>query len=39
MLNCFAYIGHDGLMDFSINEQFNNTDGVTRDAIHAGLYQ
>ncbi len=28
-----AYIGHDGLMDFSLHENFNNTDGITRDAI------
>lgn len=28
-----AYIGHDGLMDFSLTENFNNTDGKTRDAI------
>lgn len=28
-----AYIGHDGLMDFQLNESFNNTDNVKRDAI------
>lgn len=28
-----AYIGHDGLMDFSLHENFDNTDGITRDAI------
>jgi hypothetical protein len=28
-----AYIGHDGLMDFRLTERFQNTDGVTRDAI------
>lgn len=28
-----SYIGHDGLMDFRINEKFENTDGRSRDAI------
>lgn len=28
-----AYIGHDGLMDFSLSESFQNTDGKKRDAI------
>ncbi|THU32553.1 hypothetical protein FAM09_27410 [Niastella caeni] len=28
-----AYIGHDGLMDFSLNQRFQNTDSLTRDAI------
>ncbi|WP_211316495.1 hypothetical protein U0035_09830 [Niabella yanshanensis] len=28
-----AYIGHDGLMDFNLNESFQNTDGKKRDAI------
>lgn len=28
-----AYIGHDGLMDFSLTESFDNTDGKVRDAI------
>lgn len=28
-----AYIGHDGLMDFSLSDNFGNTDGRTRDAI------
>lgn len=28
-----AYIGHDGLMDFSITDNFNNADNKTRDAI------
>jgi hypothetical protein len=28
-----AYIGHDGLMDFALNEKFENTDNKTRDAI------
>lgn len=28
-----AYIGHDGLMDFSLSEQFTNTDNKERDAI------
>lgn len=26
-----AYIGHDGLMDFQLNETFNNTDKIKRD--------
>ena len=28
-----AYIGHNGLMDFQINENFSNVDGKQRDAI------
>lgn len=28
-----AYIGHDGLMDFSLDKAFENTDGKKRDAI------
>jgi hypothetical protein len=28
-----AYIGHDGLMDFSLPEKFNNRDAKKRDAI------
>ncbi|MCZ4243258.1 hypothetical protein [Pedobacter punctiformis] len=28
-----AYIGHDGLMDFQLNESFANVDGQKRDAI------
>lgn len=28
-----AYVGHDGLMDFSLNEKFINTDNKKRDAI------
>ncbi|BAV05555.1 hypothetical protein SAMN05421788_108306 [Filimonas lacunae] len=28
-----AYIGHDGLMDFRLNQHFQNTDSVKRDAI------
>ena len=28
-----AYIGHDGLMDFVLNEKFINTDGKTRDVF------
>jgi len=28
-----AYIGHDGLMDFQLNENFSNIDGKQRDAI------
>ncbi|MBO9636104.1 MAG: hypothetical protein J7578_23575 [Chitinophagaceae bacterium] len=28
-----AYIGHDGLMDFSLDERFQHTDSLKRDAI------
>ncbi len=28
-----AYIGHDGLMDFTLSNDYNNADGKTRDAI------
>lgn len=28
-----SYIGHDGLMDFSLDENFDNADGQVRDAI------
>ena len=28
-----AYIGHDGLMDFQLEENFENKDGLQRDAI------
>lgn len=28
-----CYIGHDGLMDFNLNKNFNNRDGQIRDAI------
>jgi len=28
-----AYIGHDGLMDFSLQENFSNADNRQRDAI------
>lgn len=28
-----AYIGHDGLMDFSLQERYQNTDNLKRDAI------
>jgi hypothetical protein len=28
-----AYIGHDGLMDFDLDEDYKNTDGTQRDAI------
>jgi hypothetical protein len=33
-----SYIGHDGLMDFSINEEYKNTDGKKRDAIILACY-
>ncbi len=33
-----AYIGHDGLMDFSLNQTFKNTDGITRDVIILACY-
>lgn len=28
-----SYTGHDGLMDFSLNEKFENVDGKKRDAV------
>jgi hypothetical protein len=28
-----AYIGHDGLMDFNLHNEFKNADGKTRDCI------
>lgn len=28
-----AYIGHDGLMDFTLNESFESADSIKRDAI------
>ncbi len=28
-----AYIGHDGLMDFSLHDKFKNADGIKRDCI------
>lgn len=31
--NLIAYIGHDGLMDFKLNEQYNNLDNKIRKAI------
>jgi len=31
--NLIAYIGHDGLMDFNLDESFINSDGKKRDAI------
>lgn len=33
-----AYIGHDGLMDFSLQEEFINTDNKTRDIIILACY-
>lgn len=33
-----SYIGHDGLMDFSLSEKFTNQDGVNRDAIILACY-
>jgi hypothetical protein len=33
-----AYIGHDGLMDFELNETFENTDKVKRDVIILACY-
>lgn len=33
-----AYIGHDGLMDFSIKEEFENMDNVKRDVIILACY-
>lgn len=31
--NLIAYVGHDGLMDFQLNELVTNADGRTRDCI------
>lgn len=33
-----SYIGHDGLMDFSLTEPFTNTDGQARNAIILACY-
>ncbi len=33
-----AYTGHDGLMDFSLEESFKNADGKKRDAIILACY-
>ncbi|MCP9752711.1 hypothetical protein EGI32_17290 [Ferruginibacter sp. HRS2-29] len=33
-----AYVGHDGLMDFRLADEFNNTDGKKRDAIMLACY-
>lgn len=33
-----AYTGHDGLMDFSLEENFKNADGKKRDAIILACY-
>jgi hypothetical protein len=33
-----AYIGHDGLMDFQINETYQNTDNKKRDVIILACY-
>ena len=33
-----SYIGHDGLMDFSLTQKFANTDGKTRDAVILACY-
>jgi hypothetical protein len=33
-----AYIGHDGLMDFQLSENFENTDGIKRDVIILACY-
>lgn len=31
--NLLSYIGHDGLMDFSVGSDYKNADGKTRDCI------
>lgn len=36
--NLMAYIGHDGLMDFQLNEKFINTDQKKRDVIILACY-
>ncbi|MBC7937008.1 MAG: hypothetical protein H7Y86_16795 [Rhizobacter sp.] len=33
-----SYIGHDGLMDFSLTEKFINEDGKVRDAVILACY-
>ena len=33
-----AYVGHDGLMDFQLNESFENTDQQKRDVIILACY-
>ena len=33
-----AYIGHDGLMDFQLDETFNNADNRKRDAVILACY-
>lgn len=33
-----SYIGHDGLMDFTLHESFQNADGNSRDAIILACY-
>lgn len=33
-----AYIGHDGLMDFNLDDKFINTDGKKRDVIILACY-
>lgn len=33
-----SYIGHDGLMDFTLSEQFENKDNLKRDAIVLACY-
>ncbi len=33
-----SYIGHDGLMDFELDESFKNTDGKKRDIIILACY-
>jgi hypothetical protein len=33
-----AYIGHDGLMEFEISEEFKNSDGKKRDVIILACY-
>lgn len=36
--NLLAYIGHDGLMDFQITENYQNTDNKKRDVIVLACY-
>ncbi len=36
--NLIAYIGHDGLMDFQLDETYENVDGQKRDAIILACY-
>ncbi|GAB2701328.1 hypothetical protein GCM10027037_28130 [Mucilaginibacter koreensis] len=36
--NLLAYIGHNGLMDFELNDEYQSTDGRTRNCIVLACY-